>query len=46
MGKRNPQDTTLRNLRALKAKHLVLKARVKRLEDRVKVLVHFVRKLK
>lgn len=32
--KRNPQDTTLRNLRAIKARLAKLEARVKALEDR------------
>jgi hypothetical protein len=34
--KRNPQDLTLRNLRAMKKEIAALKARVKKLERKVK----------
>lgn len=42
--KRNPQDLTLRNLRALKAAHKRLRERLEKLEDKVHKIMLFKRK--
>lgn len=46
MKKRNPQDATLRNIRSLKEKHSALKERVKRLEQAMKALAYFVKRVR